>query len=103
MAKTENRESKTAVKRPANAAPDPVPAGQAPSATAFLIQWLFSGTVRHATAMRKHVQKLVNHQRDVLSAQAIDAIEASLAELKSAVDRQADREALEKQMGKLEE
>src|SRR2546430_11980326 len=29
--------------------------------------WFFSKTVRHAGAMRKHVQKILNHQRDILS------------------------------------
>ena len=69
----------------------------------MLTQWFFSSTVRHATAMGKHVQKLVNHQRDILSAQAISAIEASLLELKAAVHSRADKGDLEKRMEKVEE
>src|SRR5579859_1571239 len=103
MSKTENRESRTAPKRPADAAVKTPAAGPEPSTLSQLGQWLTSSTVRHATAMRKHVQKLVNHQRDILSSQAVGAIEASVAELKAAVWATANKETLEKQMSKLEE
>ena len=36
------------------------------------LSWFTSRTVRHAGAMRKHVQNLLNSQRDILSPQAAD-------------------------------
>src|SRR5436190_1055052 len=68
-----------------------------------LVAWLLSPTVRHATAMRKHVQKLLNHQRDILATQAIAAIEAGIADLRNAIARNPPKEALEKQMENLEQ
>src|SRR6202521_4112224 len=65
-------------------------------------QWLLSKTVRHATAMRNHVAKILNHQRDILSPQAVETLRASMHDLQKAVAEQADQPALEKQMEKLE-
>ena len=52
-------------------ATQPAPFSSAPSLTPrfMILQWFLSKTVRQATAMRKHVQKLLNHQRDILSPQ----------------------------------
>jgi len=58
--------------------------------------------VRHATAMRKHVQKLLNHQRDILSPQAVEGIQIAIRQLKDAVAAKADKATLEKQMENLE-
>src|SRR5580658_4386545 len=66
------------------------------------LRWFFSGVVRQATDMRKHVQKLLNAQRDILSPQAISALEAALKEIKAALDGDADDPALQKQMEALE-
>ena len=52
--------------------------------------------------MRKHVQKLLNHQRDILSPQAIEAIQAAMASCQTAVAENADKATLEKQMENLE-
>src|SRR5213593_4520302 len=67
-----------------------------------MIRWFLSKTVRHATAMRKHVEKILNHQRDILSPQAIDAVRTAIAELQKSVAEKEDKTALEKQMQKLE-
>lgn len=61
-----------------------------------------SQMVRHAIAMYKHVQKLINHQRDILSPQAIEAIEAPARELRQAVHEGADKAVLQKLMEKVE-
>ena len=53
--------------------------------------------------MRKHVEKLLNHQRDVLSPQAIEAIQAAMTSCQIAVANNADEAALEKQMESLEQ
>jgi signal peptidase I len=66
------------------------------------LRWFLSGTVRQATDMCKHVEKLVNAQRDILSAQAIDAVNAALREMKSAIDSVVDDAALRKKMEELE-
>jgi signal peptidase I len=68
----------------------------------MIFQWFLSKTVRQATAMRKHVQKILNHQRDVLATQAIEAVEAAIASCRQAVADDADKPALEKQMENLE-
>ena len=68
----------------------------------MILRWFLSKTVRQATAMRKHVQKLLNHQRDILSPQAIEAIQAAMASCQKAVAENADKAALEKQMENLE-
>ena len=60
------------------------------------------GTVRTAGAMRKHVRKILDAQRDLLSPPAIDAVEGALGETKKAVAAGADNAALKKQMTNLE-
>jgi signal peptidase I len=66
------------------------------------LRWFFSSTVRQASDMRKHVQKLLNAQRDILSPQAVSAVETALGEMKAALDGNADDAALQKQMESLE-
>ena len=68
----------------------------------MILQWFLSKTVRQATAMRKHVQKLINHQRDILSPQAVEAVQSAMASCQNAVAENADKSALEKQMENLE-
>lgn len=52
--------------------------------------------------MRKHVQKLLNHQRDVLSVQAVQAIQTSVTDLENALKTNGDKAAIETQMQNLE-
>jgi signal peptidase I len=66
------------------------------------LRWFFSGTVRQAADMRKHVQKLLNSQRDILPPQAVAAVEGALQELRAALDGDADDATLQKQMEALE-
>src|ERR1035438_8255316 len=68
----------------------------------MILQWFLSKTVRQATAMSKHVLKLLNHQRDILAPQAIQAVQAALTNCQTAIAENADKAALEKQMEKLE-
>jgi signal peptidase I len=106
MAKSKNRDSK-----PPRVEPPPSPRipqalasleAARPSALSLFLRWIFSGNIRHASAMHKHVQKLINHQRDILSLQAIDAVRTALRELQNAIESGAEKEALEKQMENLE-
>ena len=96
MAKTENREPKPK----SNQAP-PSPAG-APSALPVWVRWFLSKTVRQATALRKHVLKILNHQRDILAPQAVEAVQAAMVSCQQAVQDTADDAALETQMENLE-
>ena len=68
----------------------------------MILQWFLSKTVRQATAMRKHVEKLLNHQRDILSPQAIEGIRAAMENCRKAVADGAEKAALEKEMESLE-
>ena len=67
------------------------------------LRWFLSGPVRQATAMRNHVEKLLSHQRDILSPPAIEAIQAAMDSCQKAVANNADKAALEKQMENLEQ
>jgi signal peptidase I len=66
------------------------------------LRWFLSGTVRQATDMCKHVEKLLNAQRDILSPQAIETVTGGLGAMKGAIDSGADDAALRKQMEELE-
>src|SRR5262249_24655811 len=108
MPKTNNRVSekqpaKTAAARANNPAPPISTAQPQPSTFSWLLPWLLSRTVRHATAMRKHVHKLLNHQRDILAQPAIQAIETGISDLRDAVTRRENDQALTKQMESLEQ
>jgi signal peptidase I len=67
------------------------------------LNWLTSKTVREANAMCKHVHKLLQHQRDILSAKAISEVESSMRAVQDATVGQVDKAALEKKMEELEE
>src|SRR5579859_5194631 len=106
MQKSKNGEKnagKAATGQSQNPPPEPVSSIPPGSQVSQWVAWLVSPTVRHATAMWKHVHKLLNHQCDVLSRQAIQSIEAGISELRNAIARNESREALEKQMESLEQ
>src|SRR5436309_13109559 len=65
-------------------------------------QWFLSKTVRQATALRKHVQRILNHQRDILSSQAVQAVGAAAAELQKTATDNPGHEELAKPMANLE-
>src|SRR2546423_11566028 len=66
------------------------------------IRWFISRTVRQAGQMHKHVHKLLSAQRDILSPQAIAAMEAAMLELKKTIASGASNQALLEQMANLE-
>ncbi len=53
--------------------------------------------------MRKHVEKLLNHQRDVLSPQAVAGVRTAIVDLQKVLAEKVDNAALEKEMQKLED
>jgi signal peptidase I len=97
MAKAENQESKPRASAPAPSGPE-----APPSSIPVVLRWFLSKRIRQATAMRKHVQKLLNHQRDILAPQAVEGVQSAMASCQKAVVEGADKAALEKQMENLE-
>src|SRR5260221_12366702 len=57
-------------------------------------RWFSSRTVRQAGQMRKHVEKLVSAQRDILSPKALAAMEAAMLGFKKAAPPPPGRQAL---------
>jgi len=66
------------------------------------LNWFASKNSRLAADMCKHVRKILNAQRDILSPQAIKAVEAALSETKTALAENANDELIQKQINKLE-
>jgi signal peptidase I len=52
----------------------------------IILRWLTSSTVRQAVAMRKHVWRILNAQRDLLSPQAIGAVMAAVNALNTTLN-----------------
>jgi signal peptidase I len=103
MAKQNTRtggEPKGGAVAPATPPAPAIPPGK--SGSPFIARWFMSQTVRHASAMLKHVQKLLNHQRDILAAPAIAGLETPIGELRQALQNGAQPAALEAQMERLE-
>ena len=69
----------------------------------MILKWFRSSSVRHAVAMRRHVEKLLNHQRDILAPAAVSALAASIAETNATIAGPASQEDLAKQVEKLEQ
>src|SRR5438128_1679752 len=53
--------------------------------------WFLSNTARQANAMRKHVQKILDNQRDLLQPKAVEAVTTALADLHGAIVSRADK------------
>jgi signal peptidase I len=51
----------------------------------MILRWFISQTIREACTMRKHVRRLLNAQRDILSPQAIAAVQVKINELNEAI------------------
>src|SRR5947208_2292834 len=101
--KTEPRKEMRA--SPAPAPPPVVPSMPSRSAAgtgALVAQWFLSATARQANAMRKHVQKILDSQRDILQPKAIEAVSGGLAELRNAIASRADKSELLVKMENLE-
>jgi signal peptidase I len=58
------------------------------------LNWFLSRKVRVATHMYKHVQKILNAQRDLLSADAIQHVEKAIADLKATLGSNPEKAAL---------
>jgi signal peptidase I len=69
----------------------------------MILRWLFSKTLREACALRKHVQRLLNAQRDVMTPAALQLVQGALLQLQSAINGRVKKKDLRKQMEKLEQ
>src|SRR5687768_6911838 len=67
------------------------------------IRWFFSKTVRQLSEMCRQMERVINEQRDLLSADAITALAAAKGEARVAIQSGANKGELKRQMGKLEE
>ena len=66
------------------------------------LNWLLSRTVRVAVQMRKHVTKILEAQRDLLTPQAVSAVSGSMESIDRAVSGKLDKQTLEQEMSNLE-
>ena len=60
----------------------------------MILRRFFSSAIREAVAMRKHVQRLLSAQRDILSAQAIAAVQDKINALDAAIAENANDGAI---------
>jgi len=67
------------------------------------LRWFTSKTLRHATAMRKHVRNLLSSQRDILTPQAVQTLSSSLDEYGQAIQADLKKDQLLKEMEKLDQ
>src|SRR5579872_2734943 len=66
------------------------------------LRWFLSTKVRQATDLCKHVRKLLDAQRDILSPQAVGAVSGAVQTLEASVASDADHNALAKHSEDLE-
>jgi signal peptidase I len=66
-------------------------------------RWFISKTVRQLSEMCRQMERVINEQRDLLSAEAIGALQAAKAEAQEAIRSGANKGELKRQMGKVEE
>jgi signal peptidase I len=69
----------------------------------MILRWLLSKTLRDAGALRKHVLRLLNAQRDLLTPAANQLVQGALLDLQDAINDRLDKKELRKQMEKLEQ
>ena len=67
------------------------------------IRWFLSKTVRQLSEMCRQMERVIHEQRDLLSTEAIGALNAAKAEAREAIRSGANKGELKRQMGKLEE
>jgi signal peptidase I len=67
-----------------------------------MLNWFLSSAVRQARQMCSHARKLVAAQRDLLSPQAIGAVEASITSLDQSTRGKLDVKVIEQRMTELE-
>ena len=69
----------------------------------MILRWLLSKTLRDACALRKHGQRLLDAQRDLLSPAAFQLAQDAVLDLQSAINDRVNNRELRRQMEKLEQ
>ena len=69
----------------------------------YYLRWLTSKTVSRTAELIDTVEKVLNHQRDVLAGDRVTRVEAALAETRRIIRSNAPVESIEKQAAQLEE
>lgn len=67
------------------------------------LRWFLSRTVRHLTEMCNQMRRVLNEQRDLLSPEAIKALETAHAEARAKIRAGAGKEELKAEMKRLED
>jgi signal peptidase I len=67
-----------------------------------ILRWFLSGTIRQAIDLRRQVKKILNHQRDVLSAEAIANLKKAVTDMDRTIQSGAGQGALKEEMTRLE-
>ena len=67
------------------------------------IRWFFSKTVRQLSEMCRQMERVINEQRDLLSTEAVAALQTAKAEARTAIQTGANKGELKRQMAKLED
>lgn len=68
-----------------------------------IIRWFLSSAVRQAVDVRKQVEKFLNHQKDLLSDEAISELSGAIAKMNQALDDGVDTKAIQEQTKALEQ
>lgn len=66
------------------------------------LNWFLSRKVRHADQMIKHVRKIVNSQRDILSPEAVENVEKAMGDLHATTQSTLNNGVVDSKMGELE-
>jgi len=66
------------------------------------LNWFLSRKVRHADQMAKHVRKMLNSQRDILSPEAVARVDKAIVELGAATRGKSNNGVLDQKMTDLE-
>ena len=69
----------------------------------YYLRWLISSRVRRAAELRHHAQKLVNHQKDILSKEDVNIVQASIDNLHNTLRNDSNKINLNKAVNNLEE
>jgi signal peptidase I len=69
----------------------------------MILRWLISKTLRDACTLRKHVLRLLNAQRDLMTPAAIQLVNGALLELQCAINDRVKKQELQKKMALLEQ
>lgn len=68
----------------------------------MIVRWFISKKVREATAMRKHVHRILCAQRDILGMDSVREVEKALATLDEGLKSGVDKSKLDSKMTELE-